>query len=70
MAGVGNGNPGDHDPDQASQRHAFNGLCMVVVRAGEQPVAIELTATVPGLKPASLRLQVKSGRKGGLGVRK
>ena len=35
VAGVGNGNPSDHDPDQASQRHAFNGLCMVVVRAGE-----------------------------------
>ncbi len=35
VAGVGNGNPGDHDPDQADQRHAFNGLCMVLVRAGE-----------------------------------
>ena len=34
VAGVGNGNPSDHDPDQAQQRHAFHGLCMVVVRAG------------------------------------
>ncbi len=59
VAGVGNGNPSDHDPDQASQRHAFNGLCMVVVRAGETAGPIDLTATVPGLKPASLRLQVK-----------
>ena len=45
VAGVGNGNPGDHDPDQARQHHAFNGLCMVVVRAGEQAGVIQLTAT-------------------------
>jgi beta-galactosidase len=57
VAGVGNGNPSDHDPDQAHQRHAFNGLGMVVVRAGEKAGVIQLTATAPGLRPASLNLQ-------------
>jgi len=57
-AGVGNGNPSDHDPDQADNRRAFNGLCMVVVRAGQQPGDIEVKATAPGLKPASLSLKV------------
>ncbi len=58
VAGVGNGNPGDHDPDRGALRHAFNGKCMVVVGAGEKPGGIQLTATAPGLKPAALRLSV------------
>ncbi len=57
VGGVGNGNPSDHDPDQASYRHAFNGLCMVLVRAGEKPGEIYLIATAPGLKPARLDLK-------------
>jgi beta-galactosidase len=54
IAGVGNGNPSDHDPDKASYRHAFNGKCMVLVGAGEKSGAIQLRATSPGLAPASL----------------
>ena len=57
VAGVGNGNPSDHDPDQAAQRRAFNGLCMVVVRSGAAQGAIQVTASAAGLKPASLSLK-------------
>jgi beta-galactosidase len=57
VAGVDNGNPSDHDPDQASYRRAFNGKCMVLVGAGERPGAIRLTATSPGLKGAALGLR-------------
>ena len=56
VAGVGNGNPGDHDPDRGSTRHAFNGLCMVVVGSTDKPGVIQLTATSPGLRDASLSL--------------
>jgi len=56
VAGVGNGNPGDHDPDKASSRRAFNGKCMVLVGAVDRPGPIELTAAADGLKPASLKL--------------
>jgi beta-galactosidase len=59
VAGVGNGDPSSHEPDRASQRKAFHGLCLVVVRAGEQPGPVELTATASGLKPARLALQAK-----------
>jgi beta-galactosidase len=57
VAGVGNGDAGDHDPDRASYRHAFNGKCMVVVGAGQTSGSILLTANSPGLKSATLRLQ-------------
>ncbi len=61
VAGVGNGNPGDHDPDKSDYRHAFHGKCLVVVGADEKPGAIELTATSPGLLPASLPLSASAG---------
>ena len=62
VAGVGNGNPSDHDPDQASYRHAFHGLCMALVRAGERPGEIHLTATASGLKPTRLDLNARSAQ--------
>ncbi len=59
VAGVGNGDPSDHDPDKADFRRAFNGLCMVLVGAGDRPGAITLTATAPGLAPAHLALTAR-----------
>ena len=59
IAGVGNGDPSDHDPDKANYRNAFNGKCMVVVGAGENPGAILLRASSPGLKGMSLRFQAR-----------
>ena len=56
VAGVGNGNPSDHDPDRASYRHAFNGKCMVIVGEGQQAGLLELTATSPGLTMISLQV--------------
>jgi beta-galactosidase len=61
VAGVGNGNPGDHDPDHASYRHAFNGKCLVVVGAADHRGSIHLTATSPGLKPAEVALHAIPG---------
>ena len=60
LAGVGNGDPGDHDPDQGSSRKAFNGLCLVIVGASEKPGDIQLTATAPGLTTAHLSLRSQS----------
>ena len=57
VADVGNGNPGDHDPDKASYRHTFNGKCLVIVGAKEKSGAITLGATATGLKPATLELR-------------
>ncbi len=60
VCGVGNGDASSHEPDRASQRHAFNGLCMAVVQAGEKPGEVTFTATAAGLKSASLHLKVSA----------
>ncbi len=59
IAGVGNGDASSHEPDRASQRRAFHGLCLAVVQAGEQPGRITLTATAAGLKSAQITMQAK-----------
>ena len=56
IAGVGNGDPSDHDPDQAPYRHAFGGKCLVIVGAGERPGNIRLTAMASGLKGAGMSM--------------
>jgi beta-galactosidase len=58
VAGVGNGNPGDHDPDHSTTRHAFHGRCAAVIRAGEEPGRLHLTASAKGLKGATLDFTV------------
>ena len=57
ILGVGNGDPADHDPDRARERNAFHGHCLVVLQAGSQPAKLQLTATSPGLEPASVMLR-------------
>lgn len=59
IAGTGNGDPVDHEPDTGSERNAFNGKCLVVIRATEVRGPIRLTAKSDGLAPASLSLQAK-----------
>jgi beta-galactosidase len=59
LLGVGTGNPSNHDPDRASQRNAFNGHCLALIQAGREPATLELTATSPGLAPATVTFQVR-----------
>jgi beta-galactosidase len=58
LAGVANGDPSCHEPNQANYRSAFNGLCMLLVRAGRRPGKIRITASAPGLTSASAVLHV------------
>jgi beta-galactosidase len=58
LAGVGNGNPASPESNIGSQRKAFHGLAMVLVRAGEVPGEITVTAESPGLKAARLTISV------------
>ena len=62
VAGVGNGNPGDHDPDKAGFRHAFNGKCMVLVGATDKTGGIVLTATAFRAKEAVLHLSAAAAK--------
>ncbi len=58
IAGVGNGDPVSHEPDQASRRSVFGGKCLVIVGAGDAPAGLALTARSPGLQSAALRISV------------
>jgi beta-galactosidase len=62
IAGVGNGDPSSHEPDQASSRHAFNGRCMVLVGSTARAGSIVLHATSPGLNGATLTFTAGLGR--------
>ncbi len=56
-AGVGNGDPSCHEPNQSEYRSAFNGLCMVLVRANGQSGQIRIEARAQGLQPACVVLK-------------
>ncbi|MGD0816500.1 MAG: beta-galactosidase GalA [Verrucomicrobiota bacterium] len=56
IIGVGNGDPSSLEADKGSQRALFNGLAEVVVQSSNQPGAIILTATSPGLTSGSVTI--------------
>jgi beta-galactosidase len=60
LIGVGNGDPSCHESDKASQRSAFNGLCMAIVQTTTTAGEIQTTATADGLTPATATLHAKS----------
>jgi beta-galactosidase len=57
VAGVGNGDPSCHEPDHATRRSAFNGLCMAIVqgRRGETG-GVTVSVTSAGLTGATVRV--------------
>jgi beta-galactosidase len=48
-----------HEPFQASERHAFQGRCVAVLKATAPSGKITLTASAPGLGSASIKLSVR-----------
>jgi len=54
ILGVGNGDPSCHEPDKASQRSVFGGLCQVILQASHESGEIVLEAESEGLEPARL----------------
>jgi beta-galactosidase len=62
VIGVGNGDPSCHEPDRATQRSAFNGLCMAIVQGKRgQAGAIVVTVSADGLQPATVAVISESG---------
>ena len=57
VIGVGNGDPNCHEPDKASQRSAFNGLCCAIVQTQKAPGTIAVTASADGLVPGKVVLK-------------
>ncbi|HKW02342.1 MAG TPA: beta-galactosidase GalA [Vicinamibacterales bacterium] len=56
VIGVGNGDPSCHEPDRASKRKAFSGLCMALVQTQKTPGEIRVDASAPGLSSATATL--------------
>ena len=62
VIGVGNGDPSCHEPDKASERSAFNGLCMAIVQSKRgQAGQIAVTLTATGLEPATVAVTSAAG---------
>lgn len=59
VIGVGNGDPLCHEPDRASARSLFNGLCQAIVQSSGGPGRAVLTAVSPGLEPARIVLECR-----------
>jgi len=62
VIGVGNGDPSCHESDHATERSAFNGLCMAIIqgRRGDAG-AISVNVSSPGLQPGTVAIQAASG---------
>jgi hypothetical protein len=63
IIGIGNGDPGSHEPDKYLngnyQRYLFSGKCQVIVQSSTKSGNIELTASSKGLKPATATITTK-----------
>jgi beta-galactosidase len=62
MIGVGNGDPSCHEPDKATKRSAFNGLCMAFVQATKQAGEIRVVASASGLESATAVIQAEAAQ--------
>ena len=54
LIGVDSGNPASHESYQSSQRAAFNGRLLAVVRSTAQAGTVTVTASAPGLNSATV----------------
>lgn len=69
VAGTGNGDPNDHEPETAPARRLYHGLAQVLIRhdcRADRPATrvVRLTAEAQGLAPASLELKVRPAAPG------
>ncbi|WP_139059131.1 beta-galactosidase GalB [Polaribacter reichenbachii] len=59
LAAVGNGDPTSLKSFQIPERNAFNGLCLLIVKATEKSGEIKITATSKGLESKTIILKSK-----------
>jgi beta-galactosidase len=60
LIGVDNGDMQSHDDYKAKSRKALNGMCLAIVQSTAKPGQIRLTASSPGLKPASVTVTTRA----------
>jgi beta-galactosidase len=62
LIGVGNGDPSSHEADKASERHAFNGLCVAIVQSMKQTGQINVQASTPGLESTTATIECEQAK--------
>jgi beta-galactosidase len=62
VAAVDNADSYSHEPYQASQRKAFQGMCLALLKANADRGKIKLTATSQNLKGATVEIRVRPER--------
>ncbi len=61
IIGLANGDPNSHEAEKGNKRSLFNGLAQLTVQTtDDSKTPIVLTTTSPGLKPATLTIEVKT----------
>ena len=58
VAAVDNGDNASHELFQRNERHAFQGTCIVMIKANANAGRITLIASSPGLRDSSITIQV------------
>ena len=57
-AAVDNADSYSHEPYQATQRKAFQGMCLALLKANANRGKIKLTATAPNLESAAVEISI------------
>jgi beta-galactosidase len=60
LIGVDNGDMANPEDYKGKQKKVFHGMCLAIVQAGANAGQIRVTATSPGLKPASVTVTTKT----------
>jgi beta-galactosidase len=58
VVGVGNGDPSCHEPDRATRRSTYHGLCLGVLQTQDRAGRVTVTVSSPGLRPATVAIGV------------
>lgn len=59
IAGIDNGSPTSHESFHANPHQAFNGLVMVILKAGKESSKVRLIAKSPGLQSGAVTVVLK-----------
>jgi beta-galactosidase len=60
IIGVDNGNPVSHEDYKGNHRKAWHGACLAIIQSTTKPGQIQLTASSPGLKSASVTIAARA----------
>ena len=61
LLAVGNGDPTDHGSYHASERRAFHGLLLAMIKSTDEAGTVRVTARAEGFEPASIDIRVVQG---------